>query len=521
MASVPSSVSLQDLSTAPQLAEVLPLVMATVPLSKYTKTTLRCVCRGTKLAVDQLVLKMTVPLERMQYLRLNGNTLTSGLTSLVTTDSLYSSGSASAYLKSANLAISNSQTLENLNLVIYSDKEEQINGGASVDRHAAMRLLGSCPEWPRLRSLTLWGGYNFQKYINIDSMPNLIELYLEGDGPRAEDVAALTRSARFVSNVETLKLRAWNNSVSFTDDLGTLLKDATRLRHLDVKDRHHRGLGFLVGPELPNLEDLKLSFEDFPEEFSLFPIVSVCRPRLRTLSVRGLARRKAGPASLLPLKEGAPLPLPALENLILYGFNFSNLGVVLEAGPVGLKTLELCPLQRPHVAGLAAVIARLPALEGLVIVSSGGFEDRNTAAAAMRTLLSGAPMPRLRQLDTDWPDSDASLRCLIEFADKVPNLEKIAMRRGWISLAGVSELAAAGRQGRWPGLNHFTMFEVAGTGETASDDEYDEEYEFDYDEFELNRERVPSILRAVWPDLKVGLVQKDEMEYKWKARGWI
>lgn len=102
----------------------------------------------------------------------------------------------------------------------------------------------------------------------------------------------------------------------------------------------------------------------------------------------------------------------------------------------------------------------------------------------MRALFSNAGvLPRLRHLQTgrDLEDDDSSLLCLIEFAQNTPALEEIVLTNCVLSGGGVTQLAAAGSDERWPRLELLSFGTFVGTHVI-----------FYY-----------SVLRVVWPDLAI------------------
>lgn len=408
---------------------------------KETLKALRLTCKTTQLAVDQRIKELRLTDKSAKGLRPVGNALTAGLTSLHFSRNL----GHSSMLNELAIALRNSTNIESLSSGFDSGKPSNV-----PKTRGALAILGNSP-WPKLRSLTINALPSiFTDYINIDSLPNLAELKLHGEVSGA-DVIALSRGRHFPSKVEILSFNPSleNDGPDVITGLTDLLGAASRLRYLKLSVSC--SLDFFPAAEMPSLEHLELYIRR--DNVSLDPITAIPRPRLQSLRLSG------GTASVA---FGWPGSLPALEKLEF--LSIQDWSFLREFSHTTLKALifEECSCGADDIAHIATAVARLPALEELHMLLLNTTGENFDAEASMRLLLSGPVLSCLRILVTanSWKDNDASLKCLIDHADKLPQLEEIGMAHGRISPAGLIKLAAAGGAGCWPRLKYFSIHDI-------------------------------------------------------------
>ncbi len=210
-------------------------------------------------------------------------------------------------------------------------------------------------------------------------------------------------------------------------------------------------------------------------------MVGTVKPHLHTLVLNH------PDGDLAPVMTAAAA-LPALETLILDYANFFDSSTLDGVVLIALNTIRNLSLRGywwygpeeydeeveegaevAAVGSVAAVLRTLPVLESLEIkvchlnahafVGVGRDIGRIPGPLGMQALLSAGALPTLRRLTTDgwWDDTDGSIYVLIDNAAKVPNLEEIRLKNGFIGSNGFEALAAAGREGRWPNLRVFQI----------------------------------------------------------------
>lgn len=460
--------------------DILVFVTSAIPLPTDTLRALRLTCQATRLAIDDKIKELFFTSDDAEELRTVSSPLNLGVTSITLQGSRGPSLSVLAVSKVCLVASRNAEHLEILKMLgfILPIYDSNCAGPQAT--------LGAVA-WPRLTSLTIdcCPGI-FETYINIDSMPCLTELILEGD-VSAGDLVALRRGAHFASTIEALYVsncpsEKFIDAEEFFGAFGDLIAAAPRLCWL--KFWEGGGLSFLNSAEMPNLEYLEMRrLEDGTSmrAFALKP-----RKRLKALVFSGWEQH----SGLETLASELSTSFPALESLeicLLDTWDFLR----------EIKHLKLTKLclhafdpGSDDFAALAAGLAGLPALEHLKISAEGdnGHLDVDVGGA-YGILLAGPPLLRLRRLETGVvrDDSDSSLDALISLSHKIPHLEELVMRDGCISANGFVALAAAGRAGSWKRLKLFHIGIL------------DEEM----DDLEAGKDFCRTLVQEVWPGLEV------------------
>lgn len=468
--------------------EALELVATNVPLPKPTAAALRLVCRSTRRAVDESVKSLSLNAAAAEALRPLGTPLTADLTALSLFD-LNSEFSGVGVTNGTMIAVHNAKHMEALNMPIVLDHR--------VER-AVPVMLGAV-DWPRLRFLTLscFPGV-CDGFISIDYMPRLTKLHLYG-GLDTSDLNALRQGRWFPAAAESLTLRAWippEEATRFFEALAQLLQITPRLQSLALEVENCQDFGFLAAATLPALNSLVL--DEIPDDGDLEPLKDMNSPNLRTLELNGGRVSSEGLAALV---GGVQRAFPALETLKMT-LKFASWEFMREMSHQRLNHLEItCGL--PDVGGIEAVasgLSRLTALEHLELIPGDDsaldiipvHED-----VAMKTLLSGPPLHRLRRLETGgaWMDADSSVCELADASDKLPALEELILWSGHITSFGFIQLAEAGCRGRMPRLKLLQISEIEG--------DYESDEEMGTHEGYVDPDFCRWAVQRSWPGLEV------------------
>lgn len=431
----------------PDPTTVLELVAATVPLPPATAAALRLVCRATKRAVDHAATKLSIPWAIVHQLSLEGDLLTSGLTSLIfkkdpNAAQLYEPGLGKRAVIIAQKSVTH---LETLHLGSGHLREDHVQG----DAHGEVLALIGAQQWPKLRSLAVMSTKGiFETHIGLDTMPLLAELTLSG-ALGSGDVAAMCHASHLSATLEVLDLR-WVciDASAARQALGDLLKDLPRLRCIALNAASFDNLECLGGAGMPKLESLRL--DHVHPHYSLLPIATPPRHCLTSLTLSGIGADHENFWS-----NGSTL-FPALRDLDFCFLESPDWSFMHHIDLPELRTLRFRTsfLNDAAVADIAAGLNRLKMLESLEL-------DVGEEVFILQ-ICSRLSLPWHTQIFCVCQDN--VLNALIGNADNIPLLEEVYLQCGHISSAGFSALAEAGHRGAWLRLKAFgaAVFKMTG-----------------------------------------------------------